>query len=63
MFEITFDKTTPTVDGVEYKSNYMVECELKNGNSAYLYFINQFIKSFDFIEECKLSETLALYTV
>lgn len=63
VFEITFDKTTPIVDGVEYKSNYMVECELKNGNSAYLYFINQFIKSFDFIEECKLSKKEIAMTI
>ncbi|HBA38125.1 MAG TPA: hypothetical protein DCY94_05335 [Firmicutes bacterium] len=56
VFELVFDKTVPYVDGVAYPSFYMIECELKSGNSSGLYFINQKIKSFDFIDECNQSK-------
>lgn len=52
-FEIVFDKTTSILNGKDYR---MIECELKSGNSSFLYFIDKIIKSFDFIEECKLSK-------
>ncbi len=56
LFEIVFDKTTPFINQKELNSFYMVECELKDGNSAGLYFINKIIKEFKFIEECKFSK-------
>lgn len=55
-FEFVFDKTTPIKDKIEYQPNYMIECELKKGNSSGLYFINEILKAFDFIEECKQSK-------
>lgn len=56
VFELVFDKTVPYVDGEAYPSFYMIECELKSGNSSGLYFINQKIKSFNFIDECNKSK-------
>lgn len=34
----------------------MIECELKQGNSCGLYFIDEIIKKINFIEECKFSK-------
>ncbi|MEG2610422.1 MAG: HD domain-containing protein [Bacilli bacterium] len=56
LFEFVFDKTVPTLGKRKYDANYMIECELKDGNSAGLYFIDKMIKEFDFIEGCKLSK-------
>lgn len=56
LFEVVFDKTSPIVDGQELSPNYMIECELKSGNSCGLYFINQLISQYQFIEECKFSK-------
>ncbi len=56
VFEIVFDCTIPIVDEVEYPSFYMIECELKSGNSSGLYFINQQLKEFKFIDECNHSK-------
>ena len=56
LFEMVFDKTTPIVSENMYEPNFMIECELKQGNSSGLYFINEIIKRFDFIEECKYSK-------
>ncbi len=56
LFEVVFDKTVPSLNGVEYPSNYMLEIELKKGNSSGLYFIDQKLKKFSFIEECKYSK-------
>ena len=55
-FEIVFDKTTPIVDNNTFNPNYMIECELKNGNSSGLYFIDKIIRQFEFIEECQFSK-------
>ena len=56
LFEMVFDKTTPIVSENMYEPNFMIECELKQGNSSGLYFINEIIKRFGFIEECKYSK-------
>lgn len=56
IFEIVFDKTTPSINKQNFDSNYMIECELKQGNSCGLYFIDKIIKQFPFIEECKFSK-------
>lgn len=56
LFEIVFDKTTPIIGEQEIPSTYMIECELKSGNSCGLYFINELISGHEFIEECKFSK-------
>ena len=56
LFEIVFDKTTPFVNGEVLKPNYMIECELKKGNSSGLFLINRVISKLDFIKECKFSK-------
>lgn len=56
LFEIVFDKTSPEFNGTKYDPSYMIECELKQGNSCGLYFIDELIKNFDFIEECIFSK-------
>lgn len=56
VFELVFDKTTPFVDEEEFDPNYMIECELKSGKSAGLYFINKIIKKFPFINESNMSK-------
>lgn len=56
VFEIVFDRTVTIADGVSYPAFYMIECELKSGNSSGLYFINQKLKEFDFIDECNYSK-------
>lgn len=56
LFEIVFDKTTPFVNGEALKPNYMIECELKKGNSSGLFLINRVISKLDFIKECKFSK-------
>ena len=56
LFEIVFDKTTPFVNGEVLKPNYMIECELKKGNSSGLFLINRVISKLNFIKECKFSK-------
>ena len=56
LFEIVFDKTIPIIDNVEYSPEFMIECELKKGNSSGLFFINSLIRNFNFIKECKFSK-------
>lgn len=56
LFEIVFDKTTPFVNGEVLKPNYMIECELKKGNSSGLFLINRVISKLNFIQECKFSK-------
>ena len=56
LFEVAFDKTVPIVENDEYSPNYMIECELKKGSSNGLYFINEIMKQFDFIEPCNYSK-------
>ena len=55
-FEIVFDKTIPSIDDKELKPNYMIECELKSGNSSGLYFIDKILRQLNFIEECEYSK-------
>lgn len=55
-FEVVFDKTTPNYNGEDYEEDYMVECELKKGNSAGLFFIDNLIKNLSFIKECTSSK-------
>jgi len=56
VFEVVFDKTVPEYGQEDFTPFFTIECEFKSGNSSGLYFINQMIKSFDFIEECNLSK-------
>ena len=56
LFEIVFDKTIPIIDGVKYSPEFMIECELKKGNSSGLFLINSLIRKFNFIKECKFSK-------
>ena len=56
VFEIVFDRTQQIVEGNELGTNCMIECELKEGNSTGLYFIDKIMKRFDFLEECKYSK-------
>ena len=56
LFEIVFDKMTPIYKGNKYEPKYMIECELKKGNSAGLFLIDKIIKQYSFIEECNLSK-------
>lgn len=56
LFEIVFDATDPFINGEKLPTNYMIECELKDGSSSGLYFLNEIMKTFDFIEECNLSK-------
>lgn len=56
VFELVFDKTVPYCDNKAYPAFYMIECELKSGNSSGLYFINQILKSFGFLDECNQSK-------
>ena len=56
LFEVVFDKTIPCLEGEEVSPIYMIECELKKGNSCGLYFVNKLLSHYDFIEECKFSK-------
>lgn len=56
LFEIVFDKTTSEINGEKKSTNYMIECELKNGKSSGLYYINKVISSFSSIYESSLSK-------
>lgn len=61
IYEVCFDKTIPHKDGEKYKIEYMIECELKSGKSAGLYFVNQIIKKFIFLKECNQSKKELTY--
>lgn len=56
VFEVAFDKTTPIYGTSSYIPNYMIECELKSGDSSGLYFLNEYLKKYEFLEECNLSK-------
>jgi HD superfamily phosphohydrolase len=55
-YEMVFDKTIAMKNNIELPPSYMIECELKGGNSCGLYFIDKIIKQFPFIEECIYSK-------
>ncbi len=56
VFEVVFDRTVPCYGGVDYPEFYMIECELKEGNSSGLYFIDKKIREFRFVDECNKSK-------
>lgn len=56
IYEIVFDRTTPYFHGEKYSEQYMVECELKEGNSSGLFVIDSLIKKLPFISECNNSK-------
>lgn len=56
IYEISFDITTSYQESQKIDTYYMLECELKEGNSAGLYLIDEIIKKFPFIKECNNSK-------
>ena len=56
LFEISFDDTHPSFEGVYHQPFFMIECEFKEGDSSLLSDINQILLDFEFLENCKMSK-------
>lgn len=56
IIEVVFDATKSKYNNQEYDTNYMIECELKSGNTVSLYFLNEQMKQFKFLEEINQSK-------
>ncbi len=56
IYEVVFDRTTPHFADRKYPEQYMIECELKEGNSSGLFVIDSLIKKLSFIKECNNSK-------
>ena len=55
-YEFSFDETTSFIDGNKNSTNFMIECELISGSSCGLYFIDNLLKEFDFINSTTSSK-------
>lgn len=63
-FEVVFDMSIPKDTNGSYEPSFMIECELKSGNSTGLYFLNEQIKELGLTIDCNNSkEEIALETI
>jgi HD superfamily phosphohydrolase len=56
LFEFAFDRTVANKEEENINPYYMLECELKKGDSIDLYFLNQLLKKYPFLKECNNSK-------